>query len=561
MIGEDLGSSSPSPAPAPEFILWPRREPFEHGLLPIPKLIFSDGTQTLGPLKEKLLQASPSGWITATELADALPIPLDHARLAFDTLASVHPGDLDPNAGVDVHDLLLFLYIQTYKRLVMRTHKDPAAVADVWPSMSAFDGYLSSMSPIQLARSNSRRFMPSQFDEEAHQLSYLQKHMGNILTLLGESVKGDGDESLVLTSERFDHLGFLIRFGDGITLSQAAPFYANLEPDMPVASVSVATAHEWVLQQICLALENNADKAKENGPATELDAGTGGVCVNLSMSQSSSSPKGSSNLGYAAKSRCQTFIEGISKASVVKQSSDIKGHSVKVLNCQDSVIYILAPLQYAIVYGCCDATIVLGAIGKAVRVEHCERVHVISAAKRFTVANCRECIFFLGVNQQPLFLGDNNKLQVAPYNAFYSHLEAHMAQVGVDATVNRWDEPLVHGLVDSNDAVSHPAGGSDVKAESTTQLDPELFTSFLIPNLFAGESPQSTNQNPFPLPEIYSSSLGRKNSNLSDIKQALRDLKLDESKKQDLASILHVHFRDWLYASGTIRQLYYLQCE
>ena len=100
---------------------------------------------------------------------------------------------------------------------------------------------------------------------------------------------------------------------------------------MPVASVSVATAHEWVLQQICLALENNADKAKENGPAIELDAGTGDVCVNLSMSQSSSSPKGSSNLGYAAKSRCQTFIEGISKASVVKQSGDIKGHSVKVI--------------------------------------------------------------------------------------------------------------------------------------------------------------------------------------------------------------------------------------
>lgn len=37
---------------------------------------------------------------------------------------------------------------------------------------------------------------------------------------------------------------------------------------------------------------------------------------------------------------------------------------LQVLNCQDSVIYILAPLQYAIVYGCCDATIVLGAIGK-----------------------------------------------------------------------------------------------------------------------------------------------------------------------------------------------------
>lgn len=50
---------------------------------------------------------------------------------------------------------------------------------------------------VQLVRSNSRRSMPSQADEEAHQLSYLQKHMANMLDLLAESVEGDGDECLV----------------------------------------------------------------------------------------------------------------------------------------------------------------------------------------------------------------------------------------------------------------------------------------------------------------------------------------------------------------------------
>ena len=50
---------------------------------------------------------------------------------------------------------------------------------------------------LQLVRSNSRRFMPSQADEEIHQLSYLHKHMANMLTLLADSVEGDGDDSLV----------------------------------------------------------------------------------------------------------------------------------------------------------------------------------------------------------------------------------------------------------------------------------------------------------------------------------------------------------------------------
>lgn len=53
---------------------------------------------------------------------------------------------------------------------------------------------------MQLVRSNSRRFMPSQADEEAHQLSYLQKHLANILSLLADSVEGEGEESLVFSA-------------------------------------------------------------------------------------------------------------------------------------------------------------------------------------------------------------------------------------------------------------------------------------------------------------------------------------------------------------------------
>ena len=42
--------------------------------------------------------------------------------------------------------------------------------------------------------------MPSQADDEAHQLSYLQKHLGNIISFLGEPVEGEGEESLVCAS-------------------------------------------------------------------------------------------------------------------------------------------------------------------------------------------------------------------------------------------------------------------------------------------------------------------------------------------------------------------------
>ncbi|AQK69659.1 uncharacterized protein LOC100277826 [Zea mays] len=556
------------PAPAtssPAALLRPRREAFEHGLLPIPKLIFPEGmlAQTLAQLKEKLAASVPDGRVRAAALAEALQIPQEQAALALGTLAAVLPAE-DPvlgdgamdGAAADIRDVLLFLYIQSYKRLVPRSaHKDSPAVADVWPSTSAFDGYLSALSPIQLVRSNSRRFMPSQADEEIHQLSFLQKHMANILTLLADSVEGEGDDSLVLTMETFEHLGFLVQFSEGTSLSQAATFFANSDPDMPAVPVPAAQVLDWMSQNIAFSLEYSSERsvAKESNQQTMSDLDVTMAEANTSHSRNSTP---SANPAYY---RNVTFVEGFSKTSVVKHASDVKGNSIKVLNCHDSVIYILAPLKYATVYGCSDATVVLGAVGKVVKVEHCERVHIIAAAKRICIANCRECIFYLGVNHQPLVLGDNHKLQVAPFNTCYPQLQDHMMQVGVDPSVNKWDQPFVLGVVDPHDSLSHPAGVADVKAESATCLDPDLFTSFLIPSWFGDEGQEPINCNPFPLPEIYEAFQSKKRSALEDIQKMIRELQLDENRKRELAAALHAQFKDWLYASGNIRQLYCLQ--
>ncbi|KAL4272815.1 hypothetical protein GQ457_13G011530 [Hibiscus cannabinus] len=561
-IESSASTSDPNPIVIPITLLHPRRVPFEHGLLPIQRLIFTDPVQALAPLKQKL-SSSSTRRVDSPSLADALQISSDHARLILDTLASVLHSESDPlvnarpedvdSVGADLRDLMLFLYIQSYKRLLPRSHKDSASVADVWPSTSAFDGFLSALSPLQLVRSNTRRFMPSQADEEAHQLSYLQKHLANILTLLSEPVEGEGEDSQVLTMEGFEHLGFLIQFGDkgseGIPLSQAAPFFANSDPDMPAVPVPASQVHDWLLENIAASLEHVIEKvsAKENGPQ-------GGSDQDVAMPDASSC---SAKASQSTRNIC--FIEGVSKSSYVKQASDLKHSSVKVINCHDSVIYILAPLRYATIYGCSDATIVLGAVGKAVRVEHCERVHVIVAAKRVCIANCRECLFFLGVNQRPLIVGDNHKLQVAPYNTFYSQLEEHMTEVGIKATINKWDEPLALGAVDPHDSLSHPAGVSDAQAESAAHLDSDQFTNFLIPNWFEGESTGSTKDNPFPLPDAYLTSQQRNQKNLGEIKQILREAPLEENRKREVSCALHVYFKDWLYASGNIRQLYCLQ--
>ncbi|CAG7905410.1 unnamed protein product [Brassica rapa] len=568
LVDQSPPPSAPDPNPNP--LIHPRRVSFEHGLLPIQKLAFTDPIQTLAPIKQKLADAASNNRVGSDAIAEALQISGDHARLVLETLGSVLHSEGDPlvrakpeevdSVGADLRDLVLFLYVQSYKKLMPRTHKDSAAVADVWPSTSAFDGYLSALSPIQakflsfyLVRSNSRRFMPSQADDEAHQLSYLQKHLANIISLLGEPVEGEGEESLVISMEAFEHLGFLVQFGDKGSdvspLSQATPFFANSDPDMPAVPVPASQALDWLLQNIASALESITEgiSGKENGPSNTSDQDD-------AMSDACAAPN-----KVAPSGRGPCLIEGVSKTSLVKQASDLRGRSVKVVNCHDSVIYLLAPLRYATVHGCSDTTIVLGAVGKALRVEHCERVHVIAASKRVCIANCRECVFFLGVNQRPLIVGDNHKLQVAPYNTYYSHLGEHMSEVGLESTINKWDKPLALGAVDPHDSLSHPAGVADAQAESAACVDPDQFVNFLIPNWFSGEDTGSTKDNPFPLPDPYMAAQQRNLKNLDETRRSLRETPLEENRKKELSSALHVYFKDWLYASGNIRQLYCLQ--
>ncbi|CAN8317999.1 unnamed protein product [Cochlearia groenlandica] len=580
MTEELIDQSPPPPPPNPSpisnsnSIIHPRRVPFEHGLLSIQKLIFTDPIQTLAPIKQKLASSATNNRVGSAAISDALQISGDYARIVLETLGSVLHSETDPlvlakpedvdNVGADFRDLVLFLYIQSYKKLMPRTHKDSAAVADVWPSTSAFDGYLSALSPIQESSLlsficliiNSRRFMPSPSDEEAHQLSYLQKHIANIVSLLAEPVEGEGDGSLVLSWESFEHIGFLLHFGDkgsdAPSLTQASPFFAKSDPDTPNLSIPASQVHDWLLENIASALENISDinSGKENGSNNASDQDAAVADASASLDKVSSIDRG------------PCIIEGVSKTSLFKQASDLKGRSVKVSNCHDSVIYLLAPLRYATVYGCSDSTIVLGAAGKAVRVEHCERVHVIAATKRICIANCRECVFFLGVNQRPLIIGDNHKLQVAPYNTFYSQLEDHMTEVGIVPTINKWNESLSPGAVGSHESLSHPTGGaSDKQSETASCVDPDQFTNFSIPDWFAGEALGSTKENPFPLPDAYMTVQQTNIKKLEETRQSLRETPLEENRKRELTTAFHMHFKDWLYATGNIRQLYCLQGE
>ncbi|XP_024516205.1 TBCC domain-containing protein 1 [Selaginella moellendorffii] len=565
-----------------------RREPFEYGMLPLPSLMHHDGVGSLRELREKLLDKSipqtswqsgganasedssamaqqPSRRVGVAAIVECLGLSEAHALLVLDTLASVLPDgdDCDQLArayaaeidtvGAHVDDLLLFLYIQIYRRVPPRSHKDPAAVADVWPSTSPFDGFFSTLSPLQVRPT--RKSVPCQVEEEAHQLAFVQKHLSSLLALL---VDLEEDGAKVLSVGSFDRLGIIFRPVDAQcnarSLSQTAPFFAGSDPDMPAVPVPLAQAHDWILEHISTQAQRTKCSGKENGPNEEND-----ITMIDAVGAQAWVPNGvTKNREWCFEGL--TFVDGVTKVSTIKSESDVTGDTLKVSNCHDAVVYVLAPTKYASVFGCSDSIVVLGAVGKAVRIEHCERVQVIVPCARICIANCRECVFFLGVNQRPLILGNNYNLQVAPFNTFYPKLEAHLAQVRVDPTVNRWDKILTLGVIDPHDSLPHPAGVADAQAEGASVVPPDRFTNFLIPRWNGGESEQNfTRANPFLLPKLYLMAQQQRNKAMENLRHLLQNVPLDDNRKRDLSNAIHAHFKEWLYGSGNIRQLYDLQ--
>eukprot|EP00270_Netrium_digitus_P000515 TRINITY_DN10572_c0_g2_i1.p1 TRINITY_DN10572_c0_g2~~TRINITY_DN10572_c0_g2_i1.p1 ORF type:complete len:592 (+),score=129.10 TRINITY_DN10572_c0_g2_i1:85-1860(+) len=566
-----------------------RREPFDFGLLPIASLIHKESVPALKEIREKLIAACPPSAsgpvrVTTDALASCLGIESDHAILVLDTLSAILPEDefsetdnagassvpVVDKLGADVDYLILFLYSQVYKRAPHRAqHRDAATLADVWPQgPSPFDNAPQPSSALQMKTSlaTRQRTQPGQAEEEINQLQFVQKHLPHVLMLLADSVSGSisidtvmDPSDKVISAQKFEILSLFLRAytpdaPGPIPLCEAAsPFFSNSDPEMPPAAVPVLQVQEWLQKHICGTSDPYRGPTIPGSPASlgpkSMDAGVGSDPYNIGSPRKDWAPVG------------MTSIDGVAKMCVLKGDNDVMDGVVRIAHCHDSVVYILAALQYASVVGCSDSIVILGAVGKCVKVEACERVQLIAPCARIKISNCRDCTFFLGTNTRPLFYGDNHNVQVAPYNTFYPRLELHMARVGVDPSVNKWDDLLLLYPAEHHESLHSPREGPH-HSSAVYLMQPERFVPFVVPFRSGSESQstqliqQQTRSNPFPLPKVYLTALQHKTKTVENLRQTLKTAVLEENRKRELTHVIQAHFKDWLLTSGNIRQVY-----
>eukprot|EP01018_Ginkgo_biloba_P031797 Gb_15851 [translate_table: standard] len=105
---------------------------------------------------------------------------------------------------------------------------------------------------------------------------------------------------------------------------------------MPAVPIPLPQALDWILQHVSTVSEHLPEKVltKENGA---LNAGDSDItmveaCTGSSRGQHGGFPNGLTQQHKLFHPRGLTFVEGVSKVSVVKRCSDIEGCSVKVMS-------------------------------------------------------------------------------------------------------------------------------------------------------------------------------------------------------------------------------------
>ena len=370
-------------------------------------------------------------------------------------------------------------------------------------------------------------------------------------------------------------------FGEESSISRRCGLFAGGDR----VTVPAAALREWLVSRLAGARHFGKSKSAPHRLPGALSspgrAASPGAAPGGSPASPGTNPGTLSSYLPCSASRASAVIENVRRGTAVRRRRDFPASaSVRVADCEDAVVYLLAPAAYVSVVGCANCVVVVGAASRAVRVERCRRVTVIAAARRLRVRAAAECVFHLGVAERPVFLGECRGNVLAPYNTFYETLEADLETAGlsVDAlSVDAWREPqCAFANLSSDESLSQTKDSSPSRGDTerpdakvaggraVERMSPEAFAPFIVP--FRGDAlndtmdsiNKTTRANPFAVPDAYVAALDAKVRAVAALRGALRDARLGEEKKRDLQATIQAHFKEWLLESGSMRQVYEL---
>ncbi len=559
--------------------------------------------ESIRAVKRAVSASACEGFVTKSQLATALGVDGDQMSVLLDILSDVSDTGVDARRlgstgsveeTVDLARLLLLILVHVH----LKRHGKNSD--DLWPSPNPNQSYHHQMEPSSPLKLHAKSFASGSqssqgvvgvsydhIQHESRRLSeFLAVHVDDILLLVSE---GEGIEPT--SAHEAARLSFLLTGeipGSGGDMAQRLrEAFARATPATTSAGNANSTGSQGSQGSPASGRMTRSSSSVDRPDGADatgagMDVGTAGTIPASISKISTGDVPGSIDCG----DEHDVLIQGVHKVTVIRGEDEILGaESVRILDCHDSVIYILAPIKWCQVVSCTNSIVVLGAVGQSLRVEYCERLQVVAVTSHTVINTCHDCIVYAASNRPPLIVGDNRFVQLAPYNSGYDNLERHMAISGISPGANQWDVPVT--LMPENPVFKFYAqGNSSVQhqldhSKSVTLLPPEKIMPFVIPfkggagALCGGAAAPLTRGTsndtltglltqefvdfcpcPFPLPQVYVDAWKSRMAGIATVKEAYKQAKLSAEQKQAFTSAVQSYFKEWLQHGGGMREVY-----
>jgi len=124
-------------------------------------------------------------------------------------------------------------------------------------------------------------------------------------------------------------------------------------------------------------------------------------------------------------------VPALTKCVTIRDEESALHKNIRLMNCEDSYIYIDAPINSISITNCVNCTILLAAVEKVCTIDKCEKTDVSVATNFLRVGSSVDCKVYAYVQGKTFMFGDNRNMQFGPFNAGYSGIESHFSSAGL----------------------------------------------------------------------------------------------------------------------------------
>lgn len=440
----------------------------------------------------------------------------------FETMVTTTINSNLEKNKVDVRYFGLFFASQVYiqkNRLVNIDILDKNAYSSVLQS-----NYL--ISPLSSPRTKQNSLRTSNIIDIGSMIGFIKQNIKLFLRLVATDIHNSETQ---LNSSEFNTLDFFFRLsfnqnqpkskGQKQGLSTIAPFFSNFSS---TTKVNIEKITEWICSY-----------------------------VNINTSESDNSILNIKNL-----SKCLSKID------------NTQNKYIKIMNCEDSQIYIDESVSFIKVSNCNNCIIYIASVSKITSIENSKNCVFSFSSNFLKIGNCFDCKINFYSSQEAVLFGDNKNLTLGPFNVCYKGLynkikfnsddkENNNNELNVISMSNMFQYPIImHSHINvssSNLNMSINQIKSTYEVESIKEFN-QLITPY--ENISYINKKEIPEKEFFPFtPKTYVEAIVQKEKKMIEMKSKITSMKLNDQQEKVLHEAIQGHFKEWLISTGKIKHI------